>query len=108
MEFSLKEAGKYTVINMPEVVNYEANLALKGKIEDLCSVEGRNIAIDLAAVSFIGSLGIGLLSFAKKLVESTGGAFCLLAPNKSVMAVIKRLKLENMFNIYENGNDILA
>lgn len=106
MEFPIRKINEFNIIDMPEIVNYEANLSLKSKLEEMSRDGTIKLAIDLSKVSFIGSLGIGLLSFAKKLVETSGGSFGLLSPNDTVVKTIKRMNLYKLFTIYADDNAI--
>ena len=106
MELKTRKSKTRTIVELPEVVNYEINLVLKSQLESICKNRGQNIGVDLARVSFIGSLGIGLLSFAKKMVEESGGSFCLLSPNSTVRKIINRAGLERFFTVYGDETQI--
>ena len=108
MELKTRKLKTHTIVELPEVVNYEINLLFKSQLERICKSKGQNIGVDLAQVSFIGSLGIGLLSFAKRMVEESGGSFYLLSPSSAVRKIIHRAGLERAFTIYEDETQICS
>ncbi|MFC1586497.1 STAS domain-containing protein [Fibrobacterota bacterium] len=106
MEFNMRQVKRFTVIDLPDIVNFEANLSLKEKLEEICKQKERNVAVDLTNVSFIGSLGVGLLAFAKKMTEDSKGNFCLIGPNRTITRIINRTGLKGIFTVYRDESQI--
>ena len=106
MELKTKKIKGYTIVELPDVVNYEVNLSFKTKLENICKKDNQKVGIDLSQVAFIGSLGIGLMAFAKKLVEDSGGTFCLISPNNSIERVITRTGLKKVFTIVKDDSGL--
>jgi anti-anti-sigma factor len=106
MELKTKKIKGFIIIELPDVVNYEVNLSFKSLLETKCKKKNQKVGIDLSRVSFIGSLGIGLLAFAKKLIEDTGGTFYLISPNISVKRIITRTGLQKVFTIVKDESGL--
>jgi anti-anti-sigma factor len=71
---------------------------MKEEIEPFMSVE-----INLNAVEFIDSSGIGFLLSIKNAVERKGGTFFLASPSFRTMRVLNKLLLNTVFNVIDDA-----
>ena len=106
MEFQIKQVKSATVIVLPSVLNFEANLALKEKLESLAAVETPRIGVDVSRPYYIGSLAVGLLSFANKLVKEFDGEFFLLAPNEKILQILEQNHVMKSLKIFNSESEI--
>jgi anti-anti-sigma factor len=106
LEFLLKQIKSAKVIILPSVLNFEANLALKAKLESLVAGDRPRVGVDASRLSYIGSLFVGLLAYANTLVQELNGEFFLLAPNKKVLKILKEAHILKCLVIYKSELDI--
>ncbi|MEV6349888.1 STAS domain-containing protein [Actinoplanes sp. NPDC051851] len=61
---------------------------------------GRNVVMDLAAVGFVDSAGLGLLVRAHREARHRGAALLLAAPSRFVQTVLHTMRLDGMFQTF--------
>jgi anti-sigma B factor antagonist len=76
---------------------------LRRKISTAIAGGRRNILLDLEAASLIDSEGIGALVLYKKLAMDAGGDLKLLRPRGRIAELIEVVKLDSIFEIYEDA-----
>ena len=106
MSESFRKIGDWTVIDITQEINYEISLNLKQDIENLCDQGEVKIAINLAGVSFIGSLSLGIFSFGKKLLSDEGGDICILRPNATVKEALSTTQLERIVQVVDDEEEL--
>ena len=86
------------------VVTLEGNLmggpdagTLNGRLHELLGAGVRNIVLDLTAVQFINSSGLGLLIGGVHAVRSGGAKLILAGASEKILTLIKITKLERIF-----------
>ena len=87
-------------------MDYECNLALKIELEKLWEEGERKICLDLSKTDFVGSLTIGLLSFAQNHLDDIGGKFCLINSKKSTKEILKIMGITKTIRIIEDEKDL--
>jgi anti-sigma B factor antagonist len=64
--------------------------------------------LDLSAVNYINSTGIGSIIQAFRLAQSKGGDLKILNPSQCVSQIIQISKLDSIFKIYHNQETAVA
>ena len=64
------------------------------------AVENSNVMFDLSATNFIDSTGVGTLIRLRRRSREMGYQFYLIAPNQTVSAALKLMKLDDFFTIH--------
>lgn len=67
-----------------------------------------NILIDLKAVEYVDSSGLGALLFGHRHVKANSGQMKLVYLNQKVRTLIKIANLENILQGYDDEQDALA
>jgi anti-sigma B factor antagonist len=62
----------------------------------------RRLVVDLAGLSFIASLGLGLLVALSSAVRAEGGSIQIAAPRPFIADAIKRCRLDRLLPMHEN------
>jgi anti-sigma B factor antagonist len=74
-----------------------------------CLDAGRvHIVVDLAAVTFMDSSGLGVLLGALKRVRADGGSMCLVGPTTTMHRVLRSTGLTKVFAVYDSLDELLA
>ena len=68
----------------------------------------RGVVVDLAAVSFLASIGIRTLLLGAKTVQRRGGCFILLNPVDEVERVLQTMGMTDVMPIYRDVDAALA
>ena len=84
-------SGKLSVATSPEL---EAAIQQVDATDTVSSYD-----IDLAGLEYISSAGLRVLVGAQKLVDTKGGALCLLHPTDDVMEILEMTGLSEVLTI---------
>jgi anti-sigma B factor antagonist len=79
---------------------------VKSELTNIVSGNNYKVLLNLSNIKFIDSTGIGVLISALKTARQTGNAFSLCSIQKDVLSLLKLMKLDNVFDIYENESDL--
>ena len=101
MEFETKEIQKALVITITGVENLAAYNS-KELRENLLRLTEPNtsLVIDLSAISYLDSSGIGTLIGVKKELEKRGGDVRLTGINPGVQAIFDTIRAHRVFEMY--------
>jgi len=91
-------SGRLDAGNVPE---------FKGKLKSLAAERAACLLIDLAAVNFIDSSGLGGLISVFKTVRDHGGALALLNVNGSIRAALELTCLDRVFETFSDRESAL-
>ena len=70
-------------------------------------IPGKNVVIDLHAVLFIDSTGLGALLSILRHVKSTGDSLVLAHVSEQTLAMFRLVKMNRIFDIYESTEEAL-
>lgn len=82
--------------------------ALKAAIGDAVKTGVARLIIDMEAVSFVDSTGLGSVIAALKMVRGSNGDLRLAAPNQQVRVVLELTTLDRVFAYYPTVEDALT
>ena len=100
MDYQEKDAGDYVVLEPAGKLNLAASPPLKARIDDLVR-EGKScIVVDLTAVDFIDSSGLGALVGGLKSARQAGGDLRIAVAGEQVRAVLKLTNLDRILAPY--------
>jgi len=71
--------------------------ALRRGVDELIAAGRPRISIDVAAVSFVDSTGLGALLYTKRRCEAAGGSFALTGVHGRVLRLLEVLGLSRYF-----------
>jgi len=103
MELTTREEGDITILTVTgDLVIGEPETTFKKTITQLLA-EGRvNLLVDLSAVGFLDSSGLGALVRALTLAQKEGGSAKLLHAGPQVRKLLQLTKLDSVFEIHED------
>jgi len=82
----------------------ESNL-VREKIAALSAARKHNIVVDLGAVDYIDSTGLGILVICFTSLKKQGGALKLVNPNKRNVELLLLTKLHTVFEVFNEDQD---
>ncbi len=86
----------------------DAAAAHSGRLQAPVPVGNRKIAVlDLSAVSFMDSTGIGVVMKGYKLCKEANGSLIILNPSQPVRLLIETLKLRRLIHVADSNDDLL-
>lgn len=82
--------------------------ALKKTVERVSRLHPKRLILDLAKLTFISSLAIGLLVTLEKDIKSHGGRVSIAAANNDVGKVIQRCKLDTIMPVFGTVEEAIS
>lgn len=89
-------------------LNKGGDVLVKDKVQSLLQQGHTNLVIDLSAVSYVDSAGLGELVQAYATTKNRGGALKLLNVTKRLRDLLVVTKLLTVFDTYDNEAEALA
>ena len=96
----------------------ELKVTLRGEIDHHCAVSVRReidavicearpqkTVIDVSAIDFMDSSGLGLIMGRYALIQRLGGELILRSPNERIMKIFKLAGLERIIKIEQDGKE---
>lgn len=96
MSFEEMDQGTYVMLAPEGKFNLVAAPPIKARIDDLVAAGKSRIVVDLHAVDFIDSSGLGVLIGGLKSARQQGGDLRIAAAGDQVRAVLKLTNLDRI------------
>ncbi len=109
MKLKIKELKGITVIELDgNVMGGPDASALNDYLHTLITENKKNVVVDLKAVSFINSSGLGMLIGGLTTLRHAAGELKLARASKKVENLLEMTKLLNVFELHKNVNNAVA
>jgi anti-sigma B factor antagonist len=103
MELTTKEDGGVTILTVVgDLVIGDSETTFKRTITRLLEEGHVNLLVDLAAVGFLDSSGLGALVRALTLAQKEGGQAKLLHAGPQIRKLLQMTKLDSVFEIHDD------
>ena len=99
MNYQVAEDGSGLCIKISGELNFSASNDFRGIIDKLIAAKGRAVTFDLASVTRIDSVGLGLLYIAKEELGGAGGKIRLKSPQGGVMKMLRLTEADADFDV---------
>jgi anti-sigma B factor antagonist len=107
MSFEEVDQGTHVVLAPEGKFNLVAAPALKARIDDLVAAGRTRLVVDLQAVDFIDSSGLGALIGGLKSARQHGGDLRIVDAGDQVRAVLKLTNLDRILTPYATVEEAL-
>jgi anti-sigma B factor antagonist len=98
MNFTMLQQGSVTVIQLQgNLMGGPDASSLNAKLHQLAEEGKKHIVVDLTAVQFINSSGLGLLIGGVSAMKNAGGALKLAGASEKILSLITITKLTTVF-----------
>jgi anti-sigma B factor antagonist len=110
MQLEQRVVGQVAVVKVTGdiTLNKGGDVLLKDKVQSLVQQGHKNILLDLSAVSYVDSAGLGELVQAYATTKNRGGALKLLNVTKRLRDLLVVTKLLTVFDTFDTEVDALA
>jgi len=106
MEIDQRTVGEIVVLDLKGKITLgEGDELLKDKVNSLVNQGHRKIVLNLAAVPYIDSAGLGEIVRTYTTVSRQGGSLKLLNLTKRITDLLAITKLLTVFETYDSEND---
>jgi anti-sigma B factor antagonist len=96
------------VVRMPSRVDAAVADTLRADLKGVVSEGGGRLLLDMSAVKFIDSTGLGVIVTAMTAARGRGGSFALFALPAKVRSLVELTRLHLVFDIYADEAAALA
>lgn len=103
-----RQVGDRTVVEVGGEIDVYTAPLLRENLADLIAADHTDLMVDLRAVRFMDSTGLGVLVGALKKVRSLGGNLELVIDRENVLKVFRITGLTQVFTIHETLDASLA
>jgi anti-sigma B factor antagonist len=107
MDIAFADIGNHKIVKvMGDVDLYNVGDLKRSVFELIDEGEIESLIIDMSAVNYIDSSGVGALVAGQKKMKTQGGKFGLLALTEDVLNILKLATLDQFFKIYETEDQL--
>ena len=101
--------GKYAILKfeIDKITGYEAQ-EFQESLWNSLEKNIKFIIVDLSAVTFISSWGIGMLIHGLTTTKNRGGEFKVACPANTVLSVFEKVKIDKILNIYSTLDEAMS
>jgi len=105
VEIKKRNESGYSIISL--VGEVDLHFSPKAREEILKALKNNeNVLVELSEVSYIDSSGIASLVEGYQMSKKSGQTFGLLSVSNAAMQVLKLARLDSVFPIYDNVEDV--
>jgi anti-sigma B factor antagonist len=109
MELGVRRVGKVAVLDISgKLTGGDGDAALRGEVDRLLAGGCTHLLLNLAQVPYMDSAGIGEVISTYKKTAAAGGTAKLLNPHKRVYDVLQLVKLNSVFQTFQDEAAALA
>ncbi|NTW38865.1 MAG: STAS domain-containing protein [Cellulomonadaceae bacterium] len=102
-----RASGDRTVVEVTGEIDVYTAPVLREELASLVDSEHTNLVVDLSAVSFMDSTGLGVLVGALKKVRTLGGDLALVINEEKILKVFRITALTQVFSIHSTLDEAL-
>ena len=108
LSLSTREVGGRTVVAVGGEIDVYTAPKLRDTISDLVAAGTYHVVVDLTAVEFLDSTGLGVLVGGLKKVRAHDGSLELVCNSDRLLKIFKITGLAKVFVIHESADTALA
>ncbi len=108
LQIDVTERDGYTVLSPQGEIDYATGPQLKEAITDALVAGKVNLVVDLHAVDFVESTGLGALIGGRRRARALNGSLSLVCAETPVLKVFRVTGLDKVFEIHESIDDATA
>ena len=105
MKVQIHEKGEVVIIAPSGHITFDEVADLRAQFEEAWKRPRRAVLLSLSEVDYLDSSGIATLVEGMKGAQRAGRPFGLCGLRKAVRNVIELVRLDTVFNIYENEDE---
>lgn len=99
MDYNISEANGITQVTLIGALNFAANEDFQVLLEKVIKGSPKRVVFNMAKLSSIDSVGLGLLYIAQEDLEAVKASLCLASPQDSVSRLLELTEANKTFEI---------
>lgn len=107
MDIAFENVGNHQVVKVSGDVDlYNVGDLKRSVFQLIDDGDIESLIVDMKAVNYIDSSGVGALVAAHKKMKTQGGKFALMGLTEDVLNILRLATLDQFFKIYEGESQI--
>jgi anti-sigma B factor antagonist len=107
LRLELERVGTATIIRISGSASMEEAYRLQEKLEDLATQRVPLIVLDLGAMDFIASMGLGAIIAGHLRARRYNGEVRLACPSPAVAQLLEMTRLTKLFSVFDSVREAL-
>jgi len=108
LSLSTRRAGDHTVLQVGGEVDVYTAPRLRERLIELVDGGARRVVVDLGAVEFLDSTGLGVLVGAHKRLRAANGSLSLVCTREPLLKIFRITALDQVFPLYDTVDSAIA
>lgn len=108
LDVDVKDAGAVTIVAPRGDIDMAVSDDLRARLTSLVDRGRVRLVLDLGAVTYIDSAGLGALVAALKHARATGGDIRVCAPASDVRSLFEMTRLDNVVSVHATREEAVA
>jgi len=108
MEHQIRIEGSVSVLELKGDLDVSSAPTLQAALQQLMDDGKRLVVLDLEAVPFMDSSGLGVLVAAHRRLTAAGGQIALASAAPALKTVFKLTRTDRLFKLYDAVSDAVA
>lgn len=104
----VRPEGAYTVIEVAGEIDIDSAPELREVLLEVTDAGADRLVFDLTDVTFVDSVGLGVLVLARKKMRLRQGSVAIVAPTRRLIAIFKISGLDKQFRLRPTLAAVLA
>lgn len=99
MEFQINQSGDTATVSLEGQLNFSSNEKFESLLDKLVKLKPGKVVFNLAGLSQIDSVGLGLLYIAQEDLTGAGASLALSSPREAVLRLLELTEAHKTFTI---------
>jgi anti-sigma B factor antagonist len=108
LRMTWRRHGEFAVVGLAGEVDVDNVSRVKRCLDEAVETCGPRLVVDLSALTFIDTTGLGVLVRLLATLRDRNGTMALVAPDGQVLRRLRRTNLAPLFPIYDTLSQALA
>lgn len=100
--------GKVRLVALEGEIDFSVLSDMRTALDEGRASNPLSLLVDLSAVTFIASDGLGVLIEAQRQADDNGRKFDLVHPQPHILGMLRKTQLTRLFRIFGSVDDALA
>jgi len=106
-EVHVREYADVLIVTLRGEFGVEAVSLLQERLTPVAAMKPQRLIFDLSALTYIASLGLGVLVQLRRAVHRAGGAVVLAGPRPLVRELLADLSLSDLFTLHDSVEEAM-